>query len=63
MAPVSAPSRRTLAALSAVTVLLGVVYLVVPHPVVQYGAWLVVFTVWMGWFVLTGVEWFGRADG
>ena len=27
-----------------------------------FGAGLVVFTVWMGWFVLTAVEWLRRAD-
>ena len=62
MGTVSATTRRTLAALATVTVLLGVVYLLVPHPVAQYGAWLVVFTVWMAWFVLAGVGWLSRAD-
>lgn len=27
-----------------------------------YTAWLVTFAVWMGWFVLTAIEWLRRAD-
>ena len=27
-----------------------------------YLAAMVVFTIWMGWFVLTGIEWVKRAD-
>lgn len=55
-------NRRNLGSIAAVTVLLGTVYLVVPHPIAQYGAWLVVFTVWMVWFVLAGIEWLSNAD-
>jgi uncharacterized membrane protein (DUF4010 family) len=54
--------RRDLSALGIVTALLAVVYLLVPHPVAQYGAWLVVFTIWMVWFVFTFVEWLSNAD-
>jgi hypothetical protein len=34
----------------------------VPHPVARYGAWLVVFTIWMVWFVAAAVEWISKAD-
>jgi len=54
--------RQTPAALAGVTALLVVAYVLVPHPIVQYGAWLVAFTVWMAWFVLTFVEWLSNAD-
>ncbi|WP_247006365.1 hypothetical protein [Halorientalis litorea] len=54
---------RDLVATAAVTGVLVGAYLVVPHPVVQYGAWLVVFAVWMAWFVLAGVEWLSNPDG
>jgi len=53
---------RNAAALGAVTGLLVLVYVVVPHPIAQYGAWLVVFTIWMVWFVETFVEWLSNAD-
>ena len=53
---------RTLAALGVVTVLLAAAYLVVPHPIVQYGAWLVIFAVWMAWFVAVAAEWISTAD-
>ena len=56
------PNRRNLAALAVVgTVLVGA-YTFVSHPVVRYGAWLVVFTIWMLWFVLAGVQWLSMAD-
>lgn len=51
-----APNRRNLAALGTVTGLLIVAYVLVPHGLVQYGAWLVIFTIWMAWFVWAGVE-------
>jgi len=53
---------RNFVALGAATGLLVVVYLVMPHPVAQYGAWLVVFTIWMAWFVETFVDWLSQAD-
>jgi hypothetical protein len=31
-------------------------YVVYPHTIVQYGAWLVVFTIWMAWFVYHGTK-------
>jgi hypothetical protein len=51
------PSDRTLAAGALVGAALLVAYVVVPDPVVQYGAWLFVFAVWMAWFVATSVVW------
>lgn len=38
-------------------IVLIVAYVVVPHRVVQYGAWLVVFTIWMAWFVYFVTKW------
>ena len=62
MGPVLDANRRNLTALGSVTAVLAVVYVLVPHPIVQYGAWLVVFVVWMAWFVLAGTEWLSQAD-
>jgi type III secretory pathway component EscU len=36
--------------------------LVVGSRVALYGAALTAFVVWMGWFVLTAVDWLERAD-
>lgn len=55
-------SRRNVGALVAVTLALAVGYLVVPGAVSAYGAWLVVFAIWMAWFVLAGIEWLHNAD-
>jgi len=56
-----APDRYdALAAGSAAAVLL-VAYVLVPDPTLQYGAWLTVFCIWMGWFVFYGARWlYGR---
>ena len=62
MSTVLAGNRRNLSALGSVTVLLAVVYLLVPHPIAQYGAWLVVFFIWMAWFVFAGVDWLSQAN-
>lgn len=51
-----APNRRNLAAAAAVAGLLAAGYWLVTDPVVRYGVWLAVFSVWMGWFVLVVVE-------
>ena len=53
--------RRNLAALAVVAVALGVAAISASAGV-QYGAALVVFTVWMAWFVLTAIDWIRRAD-
>jgi hypothetical protein len=42
---------------ASVLLLLVVAYLLYPNPVVQYGVWLTVFTLWMAWFVSFGVRW------
>jgi len=55
-------TRRNLATLVLATALLAVVHLAVPSPATRYGAWLVVFAVWMTWFVVTFVDWLGQAD-
>lgn len=53
--------RRNLAALLLVCVALAVA-VSVESPLVRYGAALVVFTVWMGWFVLAAIDWLRHAD-
>jgi uncharacterized membrane protein YccC len=50
------PRRRDYAAAASVAATLAVAYVVVPTPVVQYGAWLVVFCIWMVWFILFAVS-------
>ena len=55
-------NHRNVGALVAVTLVLGVGYVLASDPVVRYGAWLVVFAVWMAWFVLAGIEWLHNAD-
>lgn len=54
-------NRRTVVALlAAAAVLVGANALA--HPLARYGAWLVVFTVWMVWFVFAAAEWVSNAD-
>jgi hypothetical protein len=55
-------NRRNVGALVAVTLALVAGYLVFPGQVSAYGAWLVVFAIWMAWFVLAGIEWLRNAD-
>ena len=50
------PNRWNVAAGGLVVVLLFVAYVLVPRPLVQYSAWLVIFTVWMAWFIYAGVD-------
>jgi hypothetical protein len=49
--------RRDYLTAGSVALLLLVAYVVYPDPLVQYGVWLVVFAIWMGWFVSFGVDW------
>jgi len=56
LASALAPTRYNVAAAASAALALVVAYVLVPHPYVQYGAWLVVFTVWMVWFVYVGVD-------
>jgi hypothetical protein len=44
------------AAFVGVTALLLVAYVLAPGRMIQYGAWLVIFTIWMAWFVYEGVD-------
>ena len=62
MQSLSASGYRNLTALVAVVAILATAYLLVPHPLVKYGAWLVVFSVWMAWFVAAAREWIANAD-
>ena len=50
------PTRYNVATAVTVVGLLVAAYVLVPHPYVQYGAWLVIFTIWMVWFVYVGVN-------
>jgi hypothetical protein len=52
--------RRDYLTAASVALLLVVAYVVYPDPLVQYGVWLVVFTIWMAWFVAFGVDWLYR---
>ena len=56
------PGTRDYAAVGAVVVALVVAYVLVPTPLVQYAAWLVVFSVWMAWFVLASGEFISLFD-
>jgi hypothetical protein len=51
------PDRWDYAAGATVLCLLVFAYVVYPDPILQYGIWLVVFTIWMAWFVFYGVRW------
>ncbi|WP_256301153.1 hypothetical protein [Haloarchaeobius salinus] len=53
--------RRNAVALVLVAVPFGLA-LVAGSRVALYGAALAAFVVWMGWFVLTAVDWLERAD-
>lgn len=56
------PNRRNLVTIGVVGVLLLVAYFVVPNWATQYGAWLVIFTIWMVWFVATFVQWLSTTE-
>lgn len=53
--------RRHAAALAVVALAFGLAA-VLGSTEAYYGAALVAFSVWMVWFVLTGIEWVRRAD-
>ena len=52
--------RRNLIAGALVGVSFLVAYVLLPHWSTQYGAWLVVFAIWMAWFVASAVDWIWR---
>ncbi len=54
--------RWDYAAGASVLGLLLVAYVVYPHPLVRYGVWLTIFTIWMAWFVSFGVRWVYASD-
>jgi hypothetical protein len=58
MSEVPRLDRRDWSAVAAVLALLVVAYLVYPRPIVQYAAWLVIFTIWMAWFVYYGTKYY-----
>lgn len=51
------PERWDAAALGAVLAILALAYGVYPNGLLQYGAWLAVFSIWMAWFVHYGTRW------
>ena len=53
--------RRHAAALAIVAAVFGGAF-VLGSREAYYGAALVAFSVWMGWFVLTAIEWIRLAD-
>jgi hypothetical protein len=57
------PNRYNVATAVVVVGLLVFAYVLVPRPLVQYSAWLVIFTIWMAWFVYVGVEHFYGTNG
>ena len=52
--------RGTALAVFGVLGLLAVTHSVVDHWSARYAAYLITFTVWMAWFVLTGVNFIGQ---
>lgn len=56
------PNRRNGVAIASVVILLTAAYGIVPHWSTQYGAWLMAFTIWMVWFIVTFAIWFKNAD-
>ncbi|MFB6161603.1 MAG: hypothetical protein ABEJ61_10585 [Haloferacaceae archaeon] len=54
--------RRHLVAVALVVAAFAVTHYGVGTPTARYGAYLFAFCVWMGWFVLTAVDWIRRAD-
>lgn len=50
------PSRRNLITIMGLLALLAFTHLVYPHRILQYAAYLTVFSVWMAWFVVTFVD-------
>ena len=53
--------QRNLFTLVAVVAVVGVAASL-DSAVAYYGAGLTVFSIWMGWFVLTAIDWLRRAD-
>lgn len=49
------PGPRNYGAVLAAAVAVAIALNPSTNPGVRYGAWLALFTVWMFWFVLTGV--------
>lgn len=58
MSELPRPDRYDWAALAGALATLGFAYLIYPNQIIQYSAWLVVFTIWMVWFVYYGTKWF-----
>jgi hypothetical protein len=54
--------RWDYAAGASIAALLVLAYLVVPHPVFQYGVWIAVFVIWMTWFVYFGTKYYYGVD-
>ncbi|MFW6153227.1 MAG: hypothetical protein ACOC42_02585 [Halobacteriota archaeon] len=50
------PNRRNLITLAGLIALLAFTHIVYPHRILQYAAYLTIFSVWMAWFVVTFVD-------
>lgn len=48
--------------ISMVLLLFLVTYFLVPDPLLRFGSYLVLFTLWMVWFVMTSVKYLGRRE-
>jgi len=62
MADRPAIDRWDVAAVASAVAVLLVAYVLYPGPIVQYGAWLTVFCIWMFWFVFFGTKWLYGVD-
>lgn len=51
------PRRWNVGAGVSVISLLAVAYVLAPHWSTQYGAALIIFSIWMVWFVVAAVHW------
>jgi hypothetical protein len=55
-------NRRNGIAIAAIVLILGLAYGPLSHWSTRYEAWLVAFSIWMIWFVVTVVLWLAEAD-
>lgn len=59
-------NRRNLTALGVAALLIAVALVLAPRwnasPLVQYAAYLTLFSLWMAWFVATSVAWLREMD-
>lgn len=56
------PNRRNGLTIAAIILLFSAAYGPLSHWSTQYAAWLITFTIWMVWFMVTAVLWLAEAD-